>query len=35
MTDEMEEDLEDDDSTYRSSRGFGFAHRRGFFTGSD
>ena len=24
-----------DDATYRSSRGFGFAHRRGFFTGTD
>ena len=37
ITDEMEQDLEDDDddATYRSSRGFGFAHRRGNFGGSD
>lgn len=25
----------DDEANYRSSRGFGFAHRRGFFSGSD
>lgn len=35
VTTEEPVDEYDDEATYRSSRGFGFAHRRGFFTGSD
>lgn len=33
--DEIMEEGYQDDGAYRKSRGFGFAHRRGFFTGSD